>query len=114
MKIQPSPNTRKTARLLVAAISDTSEFSTRGVSLQFIKDYIIQEFAVSEKEINRNLLRCLKSGIRFGAIKRYRGKYLLGDVLKKYHRRKKLIGETKRKMFKGPLKNKKKKSEQNP
>ncbi|XP_017778624.1 PREDICTED: uncharacterized protein LOC108564179 [Nicrophorus vespilloides] len=76
-----SDNKNNTALLVLSAISELRD--TQGSTVKAITDFIENEYDVPEKEYKRYLRGTLQKGVAFGAIKKNRGKYQLGEVLNK-------------------------------
>ncbi|KAK9687844.1 linker histone H1 and H5 family [Popillia japonica] len=81
----PNPRALKTAKLLIAAIDEIRD----GASKEDITQHLATEFAVPNKDISKYLNKAINKGIAFGAIKKLRGRYHLGDVMEcvRMHRR---------------------------
>lgn len=88
----PTPKSLNAAKLVLAAIGDLHD---NGASKNEIAEYIENEFAVPNKDIGQYLSRAIENGIAFGAIKRQRGRYYLGeaiDGIREHRRRRRKSG----------------------
>lgn len=75
----PNQRTKKTAQLVIAALGDMNQAS--GTSINKIIDYVSKEYAVTESDFKKLVRKALDRGIAFGAIKKVRGRYTIGDVI---------------------------------
>lgn len=83
--MSPTPKSLQTAKLVLAAIGDIGGSASKDE----IADHIETQFAVPNKDFSKHLTKAIERGIAFGAIKKQRGRYILGDVMEgvREHRR---------------------------
>lgn len=95
----PSRRTRETAQLVLAALSDISD--AKGASMESICDYIAKEYSVPDKNIESYVNNAFEKGVAFGAIKKCRGRFTIGEALDKirehWRRRTRSKGKLRRK-----------------
>lgn len=89
----PTRRAIKTARLMLAAIGDLRNGASKDAITQHIGA------SVTNKDISKYLNKAINRGIAFGAIKKLRGRYHLGDVMQgiREHRRRRRRSKGRRK-----------------
>lgn len=76
--IYPDKKSRKTARLVMAAICELGR--TKGLTKNVIEKHIENEYAVPLEEFQPYVGKVIRKGIAFGAIRKCRGKFFPGRI----------------------------------
>lgn len=71
--------TKKATELVLTALTNFNNIS--GTSIGKISEYVSNEYDMKEGPFRRLITKAIDRGLAFGAIKKIRNKYAIGDVI---------------------------------